>query len=68
MGVLVWRSGHFARGFGVGLAIAGLVYLVGSGFRFFAPEVLTTFAAAYGLTIIAETAFRLRLMFQRAAA
>ena len=37
MGVLVWRSGLFARGFGVGLAIAGSVYLVGSGLRFFAP-------------------------------
>ena len=38
MGALVWRSGLFARGFGVGLAIAGSVYLVGSGLRFFAPE------------------------------
>ena len=68
MGVLVWRSGLFARGFGVGLAIAGLVYLVGSGLRFLAPELSSAFAPAYGLTIIAETAFCLRLMFQRAAA
>ena len=67
MGVLVWRSGLFARGFGVGLAIAGSVYLVGSGLRFFAPELSSAFAPAYGLTIIAETAFCLRLMFQRAA-
>lgn len=68
MGVLVWRSGLFARGFGVGLAIAGSVYLVGSGLRFFAPELSSAFAPAYGLTIIAETAFCLRLLFQRAAA
>ena len=68
MGVLVWRSGVFARGFGVGLAIAGLVYLVGSGLRFFAPELSSAFAPAYGLTVIAETAFCLRLVFQRAAA
>lgn len=67
MAVLVWWSGAFARGFGVGLAIAGLVYLVGSGLRFFAPELSPVFAPAYGLTIIAETAFCLRLLFQRAA-
>ncbi len=68
MGALVWRSALFARGFGVGLAVAGLVYLVGSGLRFFAPELSSAFAPAYGLTIIAETAFCLRLLFQRAAA
>lgn len=31
MGALVWRSGIFARVFGIGLAAAGLVYLAGSG-------------------------------------
>ena len=55
------------RGFGIGLAIAGLVYLAGSGLRFFAPELSSGFAPAYGLTIVAETAFCLRLLFQRAA-
>jgi hypothetical protein len=65
MGALVWRSGLFARGYGVGLAIAGSVYLVGSGLRFFAPELSSAFAPAYGLSIIAETAFCLRLLFQR---
>ncbi len=67
MGVLVWRSGLFARVFGVGLMIAGLVYLAGSGLRFFAPELSSAFVPAYGLTILAETAFCLRLLFQRAA-
>jgi len=51
--------------FGVGLAIAGLVYLAGSGLRFFAPDLSPTFMPAYGLTILAETAFCLRLLFQK---
>lgn len=67
MGALVWRSGLFARGFGVGLAIAGMVYLVGSSLRFFAPELSSAFAPAYGLTILAETAFCLRLLLQRSS-
>ncbi len=64
MAVLVWRSGLFARVFGAGLAIAGLIYLVGSGLRFFAPELAPAFAPAYVLTILAETAFCLRLLLQ----
>lgn len=66
MGALVWRSGVFARAFGAGLAVAGLVYLTGSGLRFFAPDWSEAFATAYGLTILAETAFCLRLLLQRA--
>nr|WP_255697539.1 DUF4386 domain-containing protein [Sinirhodobacter sp. WL0062] len=31
MGALVWRSKIFAKAFGAGLALAGLVYLIGSG-------------------------------------
>ena len=65
MGVLVWRSGVFAKAFGAGLAIAGTVYLIGSGLRFFAPELSSAFAPAYMLTILAETAFCFRLLFQR---
>lgn len=65
MGMLVWRSGLFARGFGVGLSIAGVVYLVGSALRFLAPELSSVFAPAYGLTIIAESAFCLRLLASR---
>ena len=63
MGLLVWRSGLIARVFGAGLAIAGLVYLTGSGLRFFAPGLSAVFAPAYGLTILAETGFCLRLLF-----
>lgn len=65
MGVLVWRSGLFARAFGLGLMIAGLIYLIGSLLRFFSPELYSAFTPAYGLTILAETAFCLRLLFQR---
>jgi hypothetical protein len=67
MGLLVWRSGLFAKAFGGGLAVAGLVYLVGSGLRFFAPDLSSAFMPAYGLTILAETAFCLRLLLQRGA-
>lgn len=68
MGLLLWQSGLFARVFGAGLAIAGLVYLMGSGLRVFAPELAPAFAPAYGLTIVAETAFCMRLLFQRSIA
>lgn len=67
MGVLVWRSGLFAKIFGAGLGIAGLVYLIGSCLRFFAPEASPMFVPAYGLTILAETAFCLRLLLQRSS-
>ncbi|TFL16200.1 DUF4386 domain-containing protein [Jannaschia formosa] len=65
MGLLVWHSGLFAKVFGAGLALAGLVYLTGSGLRFLAPEWSAAFAPAYGLTILAEAAFCLRLLLQR---
>lgn len=65
MGLLVWRSGLFARAFGAGLGVAGLVYLIGSGLRFFAPELSPVFLPAYGLTLLAETAFFLRLLLQK---
>ncbi|WP_246237464.1 DUF4386 domain-containing protein [Halovulum dunhuangense] len=65
MGLLVWNSGVFARVFGAGIAVAGLVYLIGSGLRFLAPDLSSSFTPAYGLTILAETAFCLRLLVQR---
>ncbi|WP_343081377.1 DUF4386 domain-containing protein [Ostreiculturibacter nitratireducens] len=67
IGLLVWHSGLFAKVFGAGLAIAGLVYLIGSGLRFFVPEWSAVFVPAYALTILAETAFCLRLLLQRGA-
>jgi hypothetical protein len=44
-----------------------LVYLIGSGLRFFAPDLSSAFMPAYGLTILVETAFCLRLLLQRSA-
>jgi len=67
MGLLVWHSGLFAKVFGAGLALVELVYLTGSGLRFFAPDLSSAFMLAYGVTILAETAFCLRLLFQRGA-
>ena len=66
MGALVWRSGLFARVFGAGLGIAGLVYLTGSGLRFFAPGLSPAFPPAYMLPVLAETAFCIRLLAHRA--
>lgn len=65
MGLLVGRSGVFSKAFGVGLTIAGLVYLIGSGLRLFAPEWSPLFTPAYALTILAETTFCLRLLLQK---
>lgn len=56
-GCLIWISGLFPRVIGVGIFSAGLVYLMGSALRFFAPESLDSFAPAYGVTILAEGAF-----------
>lgn len=65
MGFLVWHSGLFAKVFGAGLALAGLVYLTGSGLRFFAPDLSSAVMPAHGVTILAETAFCMRLLLQR---
>jgi hypothetical protein len=64
-GWLVWRSGVFGKLFGLGLMLAGLVYLAGSSLHFFAPDLLDAFTPAYGVTILAEAAFCLRLLLQR---
>ncbi|WBL32186.1 DUF4386 domain-containing protein [Sinirhodobacter sp. HNIBRBA609] len=64
MGALIWRSKIFAKAFGAGLALAGFVYLIGSGLRFFAPYLSAAFAPVYGVTVLAETAFCLRLLCQ----
>ena len=65
--MLLWRSGVFAKVFGVGLAVAGGVYLIGSALRFVAPDLYDLFVPAYGLTILAEGAFCLRLLSQPAS-
>lgn len=61
-GALIWRAGFIHRLVGVGIAAAGIVYLIGSTLRFFAPELSAAFAPAYGVTAIAETGFCLWLL------
>lgn len=61
-GLLIWRSGFLPRVLGVGLGLAGGVYLTGSSLRFFAPTAFEPFSPAYGLTLLAEAAFCLWLL------
>jgi hypothetical protein len=64
-GLLIWRSGLFSRLIGAGIVVAGLVYLMGSTLRFFAPDLFVVFQPAYGLTILAEGAFCIALLAAR---
>lgn len=61
--VLIWRADFIGWIFGLGIGTAGLVYLIGSSLRFFAPDLFAAFTPAYGLTVIAEGAFCLWLLF-----
>ena len=61
-GVLIWVSVLFPRIIGAGIAAAGIVYLVGSSLRFFAPVLFDAFTPAYGVTVLAEGAFCLVLL------
>lgn len=61
-GVLIWISGLFPRIIGAGIAAAGVVYLIGSSLRFFAPALFDAFAPAYGVTVLAEGVFCLVLL------
>jgi hypothetical protein len=44
------------------LTAAGSVYVVGSTLRIVAPDLYATFAVAYAIPVIAETAFALALL------
>lgn len=61
-GWLIWRSGLVPRAIGAGLAASGVVYLAGSGARFFAPGLSAAVAPAYAVPLLAETAFCLWLL------
>lgn len=62
LGVLVWRSGFLPRWLGLLVFASGPVYLTGSCLRFLAPEMAGSFAPAYLLPLVAETAFALWLL------
>lgn len=64
-GLLIWRSGLFPWLIGAGIAAAGVIYLIGSGLRLLAPDLLELFVPAYGLTILAEGAFCVALLIGR---
>ncbi|SLN60223.1 hypothetical protein ROJ8625_03057 [Roseivivax jejudonensis] len=66
--VLIWHSELFPRWLGVALGAAGAVYLIGSGLRFGAPEMLPFFMPAYAVPVLAESAFCLALLFARRSA
>lgn len=61
-GLLIWKSGMFPKVIGAGIIAAGAVYLVGSTLRFLAPGTFEAFAPAYGIPVLTEIAFCLRLM------
>lgn len=62
VGVLLWRSGFVPRILGVGIAVTGGVYLVGSTLRIVAPALAGPFAAAYAVPVIAELALCIWLL------
>jgi hypothetical protein len=59
---LIWRSGLVNKWIAPGLGLAGSVYLIGSFLRFLMPESFDAFAPAYGITVLAETAFCIALL------
>ena len=61
-GVLIWVSHLFPRIIGAGIIAAGIVYLIGSSLRIFAPAAFDAFVPAYGVTIVAEGAFCIILL------
>lgn len=63
-GYLLVRSGYLPRLIGWLVAAAGIVYLVGSALRFMAPGLLELFLPAYGIPLIAESAFCLWLLIR----
>lgn len=65
-GLLIWRSGFVHKAIGVGVAMAGVVYLVGSSLHFFAPDGYDVFAAAYVIPMLTETAFCVALLMKGA--
>ena len=56
VGLLVARARFLPRALGYGIAVSGVVYLVGSAARFVAPELAAALAPAYVIPLLAETA------------
>lgn len=56
-GILLLRARWGPSALGMGIIAAGAVYLTGSGLRLLAPELSASFAPAYALPLLAESAF-----------
>lgn len=63
---LIRTSAIAPRWIAIGIGVSGFVYLVGSALRLLAPDLVPVFAPAYGVPLVAETAFCLWLVFHRA--
>jgi hypothetical protein len=62
-GMLLCRMGGAARVIAAGIMLSGLVYVTGSALRLADPALAAAFAPAYGLPVLAESAFCLWLLF-----
>ena len=67
-GISLRRVGGVTRATAAGLVVAGLVYLTGSALRLADPEPSGAFAPAYGIPVLAESAFYLWLLLACAGA
>ncbi|MCU4654112.1 DUF4386 domain-containing protein [Roseibacterium sp. SDUM158016] len=67
-GMLLCRLGGVARVIAGGIVLSGLVYMTGSALRLADPAIAEAFAPAYGVPVLAESAFCLWLLFAGAGA
>ena len=63
-GYLLMRATFFPTFLGLVIGLAGMIYIIGTGLRFLAPNMVELFQPAYGLCILAELAFCLWLLFR----
>ncbi|PRQ08538.1 DUF4386 domain-containing protein [Enhygromyxa salina] len=56
VGALIARSGFLPRALGIGVGVAGLVYLGGSTVHVVAPQFVDAVAPLYGIPVLAELA------------
>jgi hypothetical protein len=67
-GILLCRLGGLARVLAAGIMLSGVVYLTGSALRLAEPSLALAFAPAYGVPVLAESAFCLWLLLAGAGA
>jgi hypothetical protein len=67
-GLLLWRLAGAARWIGLCIVASGFVYLMGSALRLAGPAASEAFAPAYGVPVLAESAFCIWLLIAPAGA